>query len=799
MRSGALLTVITITAASLTLLNAQEHNFSVKDDIAMARFSDPSELSTEPGGGLVQPSPDGKHYAVVTTKGLLDSDMVESDIVLFNRANILAYLSGTASSIRPRTIAQIVSYPHEVRANAYASMIEDLKWGCRGACIYFRGEDPNGIWRLYMVPLGGRGQVPLTPTTLSIDRYDVDDHGIVYRAYKPTKSSRNVHYDSLHDAEVITGTPLQEVLFPSAVVGNTIRNYTLGALNRRNGKWTRSRVPGFSTKEGTYIGFLFPFSISPNAEKLVTMTPVKAISKQWQEYTPASGYESLRFGRNDRDRISASNLMLPVQYSVVDLHTGLTIPLLNAPNARALGYLGANRAVWSHDGKRVFLTNTFLDRTAATPTTSATYPCAVLSVDLLHLNKRCLFSLTPEFMKSGQSILEIRTEEDSDLVSVLMSEPSAKRRVDTYKFEGTTWILLSSSPYAGYPDSFKRQRKSRTSPSSDFTLSVEQGLNMPPALWTLNKDTGQKREIWNPNPQLERVSFGEASVYRWKDSTGYEWTGGLIKPVGYVAGKRYPLILQMYSFDEHRFLTDGTDPTAFAARHLASDGFIVLEIQKKPTTMTEADADGSLEGYKSAIDALSAAGLIDPARVGVVGFSMSCWYVWNALIKAPRLFAAATIADGNTNSYMEYMLFGGGSYQIREQHEALRGGMPFVGGLQQWVKTAPAFHLDRVRTPVRLEAIAPLALLTEWEAYSSLQLQGKPVDLIYFPHGTHIHQRPLERLESQQGNIDWMRFWLQDYEDPDPAKKSQYLRWRQWRHSDATSHENVDSHFTESP
>jgi hypothetical protein len=43
-------------------------------------------------------------------------------------------------------------------------------------------------------------------------------------------------------------------------------------------------------------------------------------------------------------------------------------------------------------------------------------------------------------------------------------------------------------------------------------------------------------------------------------------------------------------------------------------------------------------------------------------------------------------------------------------------------------------------------------------------------------------------LESQQGDVDWMRFWLQGYEAPDPAKKDQYKRWehlRELRDADA--------------
>jgi hypothetical protein len=34
------------------------------------------------------------------------------------------------------------------------------------------------------------------------------------------------------------------------------------------------------------------------------------------------------------------------------------------------------------------------------------------------------------------------------------------------------------------------------------------------------------------------------------------------------------------------------------------------------------------------------------------------------------------------------------------------------------------------------------------------------------------------RLVAQTGNVDWFRFWLQGYEDPDPTKQSQYARWR---------------------
>jgi len=45
----------------------------------------------------------------------------------------------------------------------------------------------------------------------------------------------------------------------------------------------------------------------------------------------------------------------------------------------------------------------------------------------------------------------------------------------------------------------------------------------------------------------------------------------------------------------------------------------------------------------------------------------------------------------------------------------------------------------------------------------------------------HVITNPVERLASQGLSVDWFRFWLQGYEDPDPAKTEQYKRWRELR------------------
>ena len=74
---------------------------------------------------------------------------------------------------------------------------------------------------------------------------------------------------------------------------------------------------------------------------------------------------------------------------------------------------------------------------------------------------------------------------------------------------------------------------------------------------------------------------------------------------------------------------------------------------------------------------------------------------------------------------------------------------------------------------------------------------GKPVEWIYIPDGLHPLQKPLERIASQEGNVDWFRFWLKGEEDSDPGKADQYRYWRELRdlqESQSTAKPNLILH-----
>jgi predicted peptidase len=158
---------------------------------------------------------------------------------------------------------------------------------------------------------------------------------------------------------------------------------------------------------------------------------------------------------------------------------------------------------------------------------------------------------------------------------------------------------------------------------------VKQGFDEPPLLVASNKEAS--RVIWDPNPQLKKFELGEATVYKWKDKEGRDWKGGLYKPVNYRAGQRYPLVIQTHGFVESEFRPSGKFPTAFAARALAAAGMVVLQAEEDCPVVTPEEGPCAVSGYETAVHNLVSEGLVDAGKVGIIGFSRTCFYVMEIL------------------------------------------------------------------------------------------------------------------------------------------------------------------------
>jgi len=751
---------------SQQLVREAKPGFSVKDSIEMTTFSDPYTRSPSAACKL---SPDGKHFMVITTRGLLRNDHLESSLWTYSKATIERYLSGkTAHAPWPHLLLRIAGVPQALQINSYGSLIATAQWSSDSQSILSLVENRDGHRHIFRMPLSGRNAVDITPgDATDVQSFSEANGTIAYLVRDHAEASRQRGREPIaKDAStVLTGSTLFHILFPEkypypSSFGDPLVLWVhYKGANWRVRKSTEEYFPAGAARA-------FRMALSPNGRSLIAAQPVPEIPVSWSAYQSALSTVRFHPPADSADRTGKS-FDWPWQYSYTDLDRRSSRPLVAAPSDHTTGYGDVFQASWSKAGEEILFTSSYLPlpEKVSKKATEALKPCAVAIYRLSSGAVACIaYARFPERNEHLRSAAFGRS--DDEIVLGWLNNGAEASEV--YERTGAGWMLTTGGLH--------------NDPGTETILSLRQDINDPPSLWATDKNRDTSKLLWNPNRQLASIALGQAKVYSWQDSSGYKWRGGLVLPPEFVPGHRYPLVLQTHGFyNDHEFLVDGSYTTGFAAQPLAAAGMIVLQVEDREdrhSRPAREEALSQVQGFESAIDHLDKDGLIDPSRVGIIGFSRTAWYVEQALIHAPHRYRAATLIDGVDQSYLTYMLFSVNYPLAARESEGANNSRPFGDGLEQWLKSAAGFNLDKVEAPVRLEAIGTVSVLGAWETYSSLFHQRKAVDFIEIPDGQHILQKPEERYASQQGNVDWFRFWLQGYIDPDSAKRGQYQRWR---------------------
>jgi hypothetical protein len=351
-----------------------------------------------------------------------------------------------------------------------------------------------------------------------------------------------------------------------------------------------------------------------------------------------------------------------------------------------------------------------------------------------------------------------------------------------------TWIeeRRIKTDVAGY-----RKSEATTVGNDRLVVGVNQDLMVPPDLYVLDLASGKKTILTEINPELKTQRLGRVEKLLWKDSSGTNHRGYIVYPVDYTPGTRYPAAILHKSWDDSFVHGGQVYRSNFPPQALAGSNIVVFMLANAygPGGWNTPQGSNVHRAFESARQQLVDGGLIDPAKVGVMGFSFTSWEV-DFLISHPgrgEPWAAAVSADGGLGHYAAAMQ--GRPKEIRADADGIAGvdsyGMPFGDGLKTWLQLSPGFNAQHVRTPL-LQQWHGNSLWSAAEFHNALYGQGKPVEMFWFPGGIHILQFPSEREASYQQVVDWFRFWLQDYERPSVAEDPErYARWRALR----TQHE----------
>jgi dipeptidyl aminopeptidase/acylaminoacyl peptidase len=317
-------------------------------------------------------------------------------------------------------------------------------------------------------------------------------------------------------------------------------------------------------------------------------------------------------------------------------------------------------------------------------------------------------------------------------------------------------------------------------PKGNEAVCVWQSSNVPPNPSLIDLTTANIRPLADINPQMENITVGHVTEMRWTNKYGAETTGYLLKPFDFTPGKRYPLLIILYGF-EGKYVTQAEWLSSYPAQAFARDGFVVLMTNYPPydnwkgknfARGSVAEAYSPLSSMETAVNRLVQDGIADPQRMGVMGISYG-GFLTEFAITHSSLFQVSSLVDGGGYGPIGYGL---GNHSTRENDERVLEGPPWGKTLANWLKFSPPLNVDRVSGPM-LMGFNDHEAFFGFEMKSALERAGIPVEFWVYPGEGHIFTAPEHRFLSMQRNLDWFNYWLQQKEDPDPAKQPQYARW----------------------
>jgi dipeptidyl aminopeptidase/acylaminoacyl peptidase len=185
-----------------------------------------------------------------------------------------------------------------------------------------------------------------------------------------------------------------------------------------------------------------------------------------------------------------------------------------------------------------------------------------------------------------------------------------------------------------------------------------------------------------------------------------------------------------------------------------------------------------LDAVRSLVALLERRRLIDRRKVAMGGFSFGSEVATYIAIHSD-LLAALSIASAQSDPTGYWFDSVGGGDRPEKIRKVWGLGRPEETP-ERWALLSAALNAGRITAPTLLQ-------LPEQEARRIPELSARltqsrtPAELYAFPDEDHLKVQPRHRFAAYQRNLDWLRYWLQDYRDLDPARADQYKSWDQLR------------------
>ena len=297
-----------------------------------------------------------------------------------------------------------------------------------------------------------------------------------------------------------------------------------------------------------------------------------------------------------------------------------------------------------------------------------------------------------------------------------------------------------------------------------FAAAERSTFETPPEMWA--GPIGDWHQLTSNNSGI-RASWGKAENLEWTNDS-FNIQGWLLSPAKVESGQKYPIVVLIHggpsSAEVPEWPASFGMPRAIIAA-LSSRGYYVLMPNPRGSygqgeEFTRANVKdfgaGDLRDILAGVDAAIKKYPVDPARLGVTGWSYGGYMTMWTVTQTNRFRGAVAGAGvGNWQSYYgqnlidQWMIpfFGASVYDDPAVYE----------------KSSPIHYIKKVKTPTLVivgERDAECPSSQSYEFWHALKTLGVPTQLIVYPGEGHLFIKPANQADRMDQTVAWFDKYL---------------------------------------